>query len=53
MIGSELLKLKTAFYESHFCHCALASLSYEMQKDLPGPLAPHQRVQNIPSIQVL
>ena len=24
MIGSELPKLKTAFYESHFPHCAMA-----------------------------
>ena len=27
-IGSELTKLKTAFYESHFPHCVIASATY-------------------------
>ena len=31
MIGSELPKLKTAFYESHFCHCVPQSTQINVQ----------------------
>ena len=41
MIGSKLPKLKTAFYESHFRHCAIPCLGVaetcDCLQNIPGP----------------